>query len=200
MATFSRRARSASRNRLNGRRRFAGILSAATMFGTAMVLPADMASAAPGDFGCRSSAIKLKQSTTYEPVIANDPKDPCVGDSDTAVSATLSALLTTGVLTAKPAASPASASASVDGTTITLLGVPIKLGAVQSEAAISCATGSPVATGTSSVASLSIGGVKKRVGSGPATIKVHVEKVATIGVAINEKTASAGAVTQRAAH
>jgi hypothetical protein len=128
----------------------------------ALMCAADFAAAQAGT-SCRGSAARGGDpaSADYEPVVANANADPCVTDAAqsartapqnglTAVNPKANTVRSAGLV---------GASASVDNVSGTAGGtVPIAIGAIESQQTVVCQAGAPVASGGSSVESLSIGG------------------------------------------
>jgi Calx-beta domain len=162
-----------------------------------------------GAFSCTGTAANVLGITA---AVANPQNLPCADDSKTVLDATLNAGLIkvqTHALTsatdltpdnqsAAPAAGDqARASAKIDKTVISTIGLTIELGVIQSQAAATCqpATGglAPVLTGSSNVASLKINGVAVTVGSAPLTIPLVIGSLK-----LNGQTVSGGVVKQQA--
>ncbi|MCP2170035.1 Calx-beta domain-containing protein [Goodfellowiella coeruleoviolacea] len=163
-----------------------------------------------GVFSCRASALNL---VGVEPVVANPSDVPCVPDSKTvarvglnagalAVNAkalTATTVQTPGELTSAPPAEGdnATATASVDTTTISTLGLTIELGVIRSTASARCVPGEgglvPRFSGDSTVASLKINGVPTEIGSGPVTIPLVIGSLT-----LNSTETTATSVVQRA--
>jgi hypothetical protein len=91
----------------------------------------------------------------------------------------------------------ASSTAKIDSTTITTLGLHIRLGVIQSQAAATCVAGpgglAPKLTGSSNVASLKINGLTIAVGSAPLTIPLVIGSLK-----LNSKQIVGGVVVQQA--
>ncbi|WP_370961682.1 Calx-beta domain-containing protein [Amycolatopsis sp. cg9] len=162
-----------------------------------------------GAFSCTGTAANVIGSTA---AVANPQNLPCADDSETVLDATLNAGLIkvqTHALTsstdltpdnqsAAPAAGDhAQASAKIDKTVISTVGLTIELGVIQSQAAATCqpVTGglAPALTGSSNVASLKINGVPVTVGSAPLTIPLVIGSLK-----LNGQTVSGGVVKQQA--
>jgi Calx-beta domain-containing protein/von Willebrand factor type A domain-containing protein len=162
-----------------------------------------------GAFSCTGTAANVIGITA---AVANPQNLPCADDSQSVLDATLNAGLIkvqTHALTsstdltpdnqsAAPAAGDhAQASAKIDQTVISTVGLTIELGVIQSQAAATCqpATGglAPVLTGSSTVASLKINGLSVAVGSAPLTIPLVIGSLK-----LNGQTVSNGVVKQQA--
>lgn len=162
-----------------------------------------------GVFSCTGTAANVLGVTAAR---ANPANLPCVDDSSTVAAATLNAGLIkveTKVLTASTdltpdnqSAAPAAgdralASAKIDKTVISTLGLNIELGVIQSQATATCqpAPGglAPVLAGNSNVASLKINGVAITVGSAPLTIPLVIGSLK-----LNGQTVANGVVKQQA--
>ncbi|MCR6489200.1 VWA domain-containing protein [Amycolatopsis sp. OK19-0408] len=162
-----------------------------------------------GAFSCTGTAANVLGVTA---AVANPQNLPCADDSKTVLDATLNAGLIkvqTHALTSSTDLSPdnqsaapaagdhAQASAKIDKTVISTVGLTIELGVIQSQAAATCqpATGglAPVLTGSSNVASLKINGVSVTVGSAPLTIPLVIGSLK-----LNGQTVSGGVVKQQA--
>ncbi|HET6291326.1 MAG TPA: hyalin, partial [Amycolatopsis sp.] len=143
---------------------------------------------------------------------ANPANLPCVDDSSTVAAATLNAGLIkveTKVLTASTdltpdnqSAAPAAgdralASAKIDKTVISTLGLTVELGVIQSQATATCQPSpgglAPVLAGSSNVASLKINGESITVGSAPLTIPLVIGSLK-----LNGQTMANGVVKQQA--
>jgi hypothetical protein len=162
-----------------------------------------------GVFSCTATGADVIGITA---AVANPANLPCADDSKTVASVSLNAGLinvSTGVLTANTNLTPdnqalppaagdkAEASARVDRTTISTVGLTIELGVIQSQAAATCAAGpgglAPAYSGSSNVASLKINGVPVTVGSAPLTIPLVIGSLK-----LNSTTVAGGVVTQEA--
>lgn len=162
-----------------------------------------------GAFSCTGTAADVIGITA---AVANPQNLPCADDSKTVLDATLNAGLIkvqTHALTsstdltpdnqsADPAAGDhAQATAKIDKTVISTLGLTIELGVIQSQAAATCqpATGglAPVLTGSSNIASLKINGLAVTVGSAPLTIPLVIGSLK-----LNGQTVVNGVVKQQA--
>ncbi|MEA5362630.1 Calx-beta domain-containing protein [Amycolatopsis sp., V23-08] len=162
-----------------------------------------------GAFSCTGTAANVLGVTA---AVANPQNLPCADDSKTVLDATLNAGLIqvqTHALTSSTDLTPdnqsvapaagdhAQASAKIDKTVISTVGLTIELGVIQSQAAATCqpATGglAPVLTGSSNVASLKINGVSVTVGSAPLTIPLVIGSLK-----LNGQTVSGGVVKQQA--
>ncbi|WP_233223390.1 Calx-beta domain-containing protein [Amycolatopsis sp. CA-128772] len=162
-----------------------------------------------GVFSCTGTAANVIGITA---AVANPANLPCADDSKTVLDTTLNAGLIkvqTHALTsstdlfpddqsAAPAAGDqAKASAKVDKTVISTLGLTIELGVIQSEAAATCrpAPGglAPALTGSSNIASLKINGVPVTVGSAPLTLALVIGSLK-----LNGQTIADGVVKQQA--
>ncbi|MFG1644237.1 Calx-beta domain-containing protein [Amycolatopsis sp. NPDC049252] len=162
-----------------------------------------------GAFSCTGTAANVLGVTA---AVANPQNLPCADDSQTVLDATLNAGLIkvqTHALTsstdltpdnqsAAPAAGDhAQASAKIDKTVISTVGLTIELGVIQSQAAATCQPASgglaPELTGSSNVASLKINGVAVTVGSAPLTIPLVIGSLK-----LNGQTVSNGVVKQQA--
>ncbi len=162
-----------------------------------------------GVFSCTGTAANVIGITA---AVANPANLPCADDSKTVLDATLNAGLInvqTHALTsstdlapdnqsAAPAAGDhAQASAKIDKTVISTVGLTIELGVIQSQAAATCqpAPGglAPALTGSSSVASLKINGVPVTVGTAPVTIALVIGSLK-----LNGQTIANGVVKQQA--
>lgn len=162
-----------------------------------------------GAFSCTGTAANVLGVTA---AVANPQNLPCADDSKTVLDATLNAGLIkvqTHALTSSTDLSPdnqsaapaagdhAQASAKIDKTVISTIGLTIELGVIQSQAAATCqpATGglAPVLTGSSNVASLKINGVSVTVGSAPLTIPLVIGSLK-----LNGQTVAGGVVKQQA--
>jgi hypothetical protein len=163
-----------------------------------------------GVFSCRASALNL---VGVEPVVANPADVPCVDDDTTLAQVNLNAAALTvkakalsattdqtpdDPATASPAAGDsATATAQIDTTTISTLGLTVELGVIRSDAAVRCVpSGSGLApqfSGGSTIASLKINGVSTTVGSAPVTIPLLIGSLR-----LNSTETTATSVTQRA--
>ncbi|MBP2336802.1 hypothetical protein JOF41_002980 [Saccharothrix coeruleofusca] len=163
-----------------------------------------------GVFSCRASALNLVGA---EPAVANPDNVPCKDDAKAVAQVGLNAgLLSVGarvlsattdqtpddLTSAPPAAGDnATATAKVDKTTISTLGLTIELGVIESEAVARCASGGgglvPQFSGASSIASLKINGVPTAVGTAPVTIPLVIGSLR-----LNSTETTATSVTQRA--
>ncbi|MEV6643766.1 Calx-beta domain-containing protein [Amycolatopsis sp. NPDC051371] len=162
-----------------------------------------------GAFSCTGTAANVLGITA---AVANPQNLPCADDNKTVLDATLNAGLIkvqTHALTsstdltpdnqsAAPAAGDhAQASAKIDKTVISTIGLTIELGVIQSQAAATCqpATGglAPVLTGSSNIASLKINGLAVTVGSAPLTIPLVIGSLK-----LNGQTVVNGVVKQQA--
>ncbi|KDN17249.1 hyalin [Amycolatopsis rifamycinica] len=162
-----------------------------------------------GVFSCTGTAANVAGLTA---AVANPANLPCADDSETVLDATLNAGLIkvqTHALTsstdltpdnqsAAPAAGDqAKATARIDKTVISTVGLTIELGVIQSQAAATCqpAPGglAPALTGSSNVASLKINGVPAVVGSAPLTIPLVIGSLK-----LNGQTVANGVVKQQA--
>ncbi|WP_199443484.1 Calx-beta domain-containing protein [Umezawaea beigongshangensis] len=163
-----------------------------------------------GVFSCRASALNL---LGVEPVVANPADVPCVDDDTTLAQVDLNAAALRvrarvlsavtdqtpdDLTTASPAAGDnATATARIDTTTISTLGLTVELGVIESEAVARCVpsgTGlAPQFSGSSTIASLKINGVPTTVGSAPITIPLVIGSLR-----LNSTETTATSVTQRA--
>jgi hypothetical protein len=162
-----------------------------------------------GTFSCTGTAANVIGITA---AVANPQNLPCADDSKTVLDATLDAGLIkvqTHALTSSTDLTPdnqsaapavgdhAQASAKIDKTVISTVGLTIELGVIQSQAAATCqpATGglAPVLTGSSTIASLKINGLSVTVGSAPLTIPLVIGSLK-----LNGQTVSNGVVKQQA--
>ncbi len=162
-----------------------------------------------GAFSCTGTAANVLGITA---AVANPQNLPCADDSETVLDATLNAglikvqthalssstELTPDDQSAAPAAGDhAQASAKIDKTVISTIGLTIELGVIQSQAAATCqpAPGglAPVLTGSSNIASLKINGVSVTVGSAPLTIPLVIGSLK-----LNGQTVANGVVKQQA--
>jgi hypothetical protein len=162
-----------------------------------------------GTFSCTATAADVIGVTA---ATANLQDMPCADDTDTVASVSLDAGLinvsahaltastdvTPDDLTLAPAAGDQAASAArIDGTTISTLGLNVRLGAIQSRASVSCVAGpdglTPSFAGSSDVASLSINGVAVTVGSRPVTIPLVIGSLS-----LNKTVVANGVVRQEA--
>ena len=144
----------------------------------ALACTADLA-AAQADTSCRGSAARatVPGVADAEPVVANASADPCVTDAGesvniapvfglTFVNARADTVRSAGIV---------GASAGIEHVTGTVAGlVPIAVGVISAQQAVTCESGTPVARGSSSVDSLSIGGtaLPQVVGSAPVDVTV----------------------------
>ena len=177
-------------------RRFVSLALGAAVMVLTVTLAAP-AQAAPEDFSCRASAVRLTSPLlNLEPIVANRAGDPCKSDAASLVTLPVPGLLTASVLTATTKSNPDSsnAAASVAGVAITLGGTSIAATALQSGAAAGCLNGKPALAGASYIARLRINGKDYTVGSNPITIPVNP----LVTVYINERTTTADTVTARA--
>ncbi|MEV6824084.1 Calx-beta domain-containing protein [Amycolatopsis sp. NPDC051102] len=162
-----------------------------------------------GVFSCTGTAANVIGITA---AVANPANLPCADDSKTVLDATLNAGLIkvqTHALTASTDLSPddqsaapaagdhALASAKIDKTVISTVGLTIELGVIQSQAAATCqpAPGglAPALTGSSNIASLKINGVPVTVGTAPLTIALVIGSLK-----LNGQTIANGVVKQQA--
>ncbi|WP_340682437.1 Calx-beta domain-containing protein [Amycolatopsis coloradensis] len=162
-----------------------------------------------GVFSCTGTAANVLGVTAAR---ANPANLPCADDSSTVAAATLNAGLIkvdTKVLTASTdltpddqSAAPAAgdralASAKIDRTVISTLGLTVELGVIQSQATATCQPSPgglvPVLAGSSNVASLKINGESITVGSAPMTIPLAIGSLK-----LNGQTVANGVVKQQA--
>jgi Calx-beta domain-containing protein/von Willebrand factor type A domain-containing protein len=162
-----------------------------------------------GVFSCTGTAANVIGITA---AVANPANLPCADDSKTVLDATLNAGLIkvqTHALTASTDLTPdnqsaapaagdhAQASAKIDKTVISTIGLTIELGVIQSQAAATCQPSpgglAPALTGSSNVASLKINGVAVTVGSAPLTIALVIGSLK-----LNGQTIANGVVKQQA--
>ncbi|WP_167406295.1 Calx-beta domain-containing protein [Amycolatopsis thailandensis] len=162
-----------------------------------------------GVFSCTGTAANVLGVTAAQ---ANPANLPCVDDTSTVAAATLNAGLIkveTQVLTASTdltpddqSAAPAAgdralASAKIDKTVISTLGLKIELGVIQSQATATCQPSpgglAPVLAGASNIASLKINGESITVGSAPLTIPLVIGSLK-----LNGQTVANGVVKQQA--
>ncbi|WP_328647707.1 hyalin [Amycolatopsis sp. NBC_00348] len=162
-----------------------------------------------GAFSCTGTAANVIGITAG---VANPANLPCADDSQTVLGATLNAGLIkveTKALTASTDVTPdnqsaapaagdhAQATAKIDKTVISTLGLTIELGVIQSQASATCqpATGglAPVLAGSSNIASLKINGLAVTVGSAPLTIPLVIGSLK-----LNGQTVVNGVVKQQA--
>jgi hypothetical protein len=162
-----------------------------------------------GTFSCTGTAANVIGITAG---VANPANLPCADDSQTVLGATLNAGLikvetkaltaSTDVTPDNQSAAPAAgdralATAKIDKTVISTLGLTIELGVIQSQASATCqpATGglAPVLAGSSSIASLKINGLAVTVGSAPLTIPLVIGSLK-----LNGQTVVNGVVKQQA--
>ena len=162
-----------------------------------------------GAFSCTGTAANVIGITA---AVANPANLPCADDSKTVLDATLNAGLIkvqTHALTsstdltpdnqsAAPAAGDqAKATAKIDKTVISTIGLTIELGVIQSQAAATCQPSpgglAPALTGSSNIASLKINGVSVTVGSAPLTIPLVIGSLK-----LNGQTVANGVVKQQA--
>ncbi len=162
-----------------------------------------------GVFSCTGTAANVLGVIVAQ---ANPANLPCADDSRTVAAATLNAGLIkvdTQVLTASTDLTPdnqsvapaagdrALASAKIDKTVISTLGLTVELGVIQSQATATCqpAPGglAPVLAGSSNVASLKINGQAITVGSAPLTIPLVIGSLK-----LNGQTVANGVVKQQA--
>jgi len=162
-----------------------------------------------GVFSCTGTAANVIGITA---AVANPANLPCADDSKTVLDATLNAGLIkvqTHALTsstdltpdnqsAAPAAGDqAKATAKIDKTVISTIGLTIELGVIQSQAAATCQATpgglAPALTGSSNIASLKINGVSVTVGSAPLTIPLVIGSLK-----LNGQTVANGVVKQQA--
>ncbi|OXM50513.1 hyalin [Amycolatopsis alba DSM 44262] len=162
-----------------------------------------------GVFSCTGTAANVLGVTAAQ---ANPANLPCADDNRTVAAATLNAGLIkveTQVLTASTdltpddqSAAPAAgdralASAKIDKTVISTLGLNIELGVIQSQATATCQPSpgglASVLAGSSNVASLKINGESITVGSAPLTIPLVIGSLK-----LNGQTVANGVVKQQA--
>ncbi|WP_410622603.1 Calx-beta domain-containing protein [Amycolatopsis sp. cmx-8-4] len=162
-----------------------------------------------GAFSCTGTAANVIGITAG---VANPADLPCADDSQTVLGATLNAGLIkveTKALTASTDVTPdnqsaapaagdhAQATAKIDKTVISTLGLTIELGVIQSQASATCqpATGglAPALAGSSNIASLKINGLAVTVGSAPLTIPLVIGSLK-----LNGQTVVNGVVKQQA--
>jgi hypothetical protein len=162
-----------------------------------------------GTFSCTGTGANVIGITA---AVANPANLPCADDSKSVLDATLNAGLikvqthaltaTTDLAPDNQSAAPAAgdhaqATARIDKTVISTVGLTIELGVIQSQAAATCqpAPGglAPALTGSSSVASLKINGVAVTVGSAPVTIALVIGSLK-----LNGQTIANGVVKQQA--
>jgi RTX calcium-binding nonapeptide repeat (4 copies) len=158
-----------------------------------------VARAADG-FSCRASAarVRLGSAITAEPVRANAPTRPCSAQSAETLSPTRMGPIRADAVTAYTA-TPRGGAASLAATTrpsLTVSGVTVSADAVQASATVSCATGSPRASGRSSVVGLMVGGRRIAVPGNDRPLRLSVPLVGTIS--LNQTRMIGGELTQRA--
>ncbi|MFC5288095.1 Calx-beta domain-containing protein [Actinokineospora guangxiensis] len=162
-----------------------------------------------GAFSCTATALRVASVTVAR---ANPANIPCVDDAETVVDAGLNAgLIRVGAqaLTATTDLTPddqqiapepgdgVHSRAAVETTGISTLGLSIELGAIESNATVTCVADDdglkPVFSGNSHVASLRINGLPVTVGSAPLTIPLVIGSLK-----LNSQTLVNGVLTQRA--
>jgi hypothetical protein len=162
-----------------------------------------------GTFSCIGTVANVAGITA---AVANPTNLPCADDHKTVLDATLNAGLIkvqTHTLTSSTDLTPdnqsaapvagdhAQASAKIDKTVISTVGLTIELGVIQSEAEATCrpAPGglAPALAGSSNVSSLKINGVPVTVGSAPLTIPLVIGSLK-----LNGQTVANGVVKQQA--
>jgi hypothetical protein len=162
-----------------------------------------------GAFSCTATALRVASVSVAR---ANPANIPCADDSQTVADAGLNAgLIRVGAqaLTATTDLTPddqqvapepgdgVHSRAAVETTGISTLGLTIELGAIESNATVTCVADDgvlkPVFAGNSHVASLRINGLPITVGSAPLTIPLVIGSLK-----INSQTLVNGVLTQRA--
>jgi hypothetical protein len=156
-----------------------------------------------GDFSCRASAFRVFVGNPFvfsEPQVANPPGVPCQNDADLGATASVPGVASATALDARTFSNPGGvpggqANASDATAVVTVAGQTIRAGVLQSQANAFCSTrtGTPILTGSSSVAQLSINNSPPVNVSGQQTINVG-----PVTVYLNRKIVSGGVITQRA--
>ncbi|WP_291414982.1 choice-of-anchor P family protein [Actinophytocola sp.] len=147
--------------------------------------------------GCTASALNLLGA---RPAVANPQVTPCANDDRTAASAKLGLGLgllkiEAGGLTARTDAAPGGvrATGGLATTRVSTLGLTIEVTTLTSTATATCAGGRPAFDGSSSIASLTVNGVRIPVGTQPVTVPLLIGELA-----LNKTVRTTGAVTQQA--
>jgi hypothetical protein len=155
-----------------------------------------------GTFSCRATALNL---LGIQPIVANAADNPCKAAKNSlltlgTIASAVNAQTTLSEGTLPAAGDTATASASVATVNITQVpGHQIAVGAVQSQAAVSCEPAllgglAPKFSSSSNVATITIDGATTTVGSGP--LKLSIPNVATIW--LNRTISGGGTRIQRA--
>lgn len=150
------------------------VLAFALMAALAGALVAPVAAQAADNFTCRASGLRVSSLLlNSEPVVANRRNSPCADETAQAASATVPGLVTAGVLNAETdnRVDGATSKASVATVSITLGGRVITATVLESNAAVTCTggtpsipfhpgtPGTPVFSGSSSIATLNVSGM-----------------------------------------
>jgi hypothetical protein len=163
---------------------------------SALVITASASAAAGDHFTCRASALRVQGAgaLSTEPEVANSAGDPCTSAHSAAASVDLTPLLTAVAGPASTSGSSSAASASSQVANVSLPTLGITADAASSHTGYACSSGQPLATSSSSVVNLSIGG------GAPITTSGHVSL--TVGgiahVELNRTLTGPGSITQRA--
>jgi hypothetical protein len=172
------------------------------------------AAAAADSFTCRASALRVTSPlVNSEPVVANKKNSPCADETSQLANASVPNLATAGVLNAETdnGTSGATSKASVANAGITLGGRVITATVLESSAAVSCVggtpsvpfhpgtPGTPVFSGASSIATLSISGQDPIVVTGQPNQTITIPMNGSLlTVVINEQIQQSDRITVRA--
>lgn len=187
-----------------GRRLLSGIrhrriVGATVLSLTAMAAAGEAASAQAANFTCRASVLRLEApqgNTVLEPVVSNNPNNPCTSDADglptidlLGVSAKLLQSSTTN------SATGSSAQASAADVALVRAGAPVVRAQVaNSQASATCSAGAPAFSSSSQLAGLTINGQPTVVTGQPnQTINLLLATIV-----INQRITTADRVTRRA--
>jgi hypothetical protein len=154
-------------------------------------------------FTCRASALRasiLAPVINIEPVVANNPGDPCVDDSRSLLTVNLRPTLFVDVLPTQTDVEPTSATAdaAVAVVELNLPGLMLRAEVLTAHAEARCdaKTGAALLSGSSKILSLTINGTTYPVAAAPnTTINLLLAKIV-----INEQVFEPGKVTVRALH
>jgi hypothetical protein len=159
------------------------------------------AMAAPGDaFTCRASAasIQLLGGALSDPVVANNPGDPCRSQDASNGNPNFAGTATVGALQAQTVATDdgVAATARTADLVVTLGGVKIGVEGINAEASYSCATGVPVGASSSNVAKLTVlGGV---INLPDPSKPVTIDLSPLLAIHLNKRTVVGSRIVQQA--
>jgi hypothetical protein len=174
------------------------VMAAVAMVAAAVAAPA---MAAPGDaFSCRATAasIALLGGAPLEPVVANNPQDPCRSEDKSNADPTQAGTASVGALQAQTVAADDGviASARAADLVVNLGGVLVGVEGINATAAYSCSTGTPVGTSSSNVAKVTILGGEINLPDPSKPAKIDLGAVLTIY--LNKRTVVGTRIVQQA--